>query len=241
PQGREAAVAAALAAFDELDTGRLPGASPSVVPLRSRRRGKWMQGLTAAAAAAVVVVGGIVIANRDGDDDTSTADREREPAVAAPATPGVAPTTAPFAPTTTAQSEIAATDDLGAGAPAEEAEEAEDDAADAPPQAAAPAPPTTGGEPTATTTSAAPMLAESAEELPVLRSPADLTALASARDEPPPPLDDVVEACEDSDVEADAVYEDERGTREDVVVATAGEGYAAVSVEACEAVLIAGG
>lgn len=89
---RESAIAAALAAFDELPaTAAGPVAPPprddataptNIVPFERRRRMRRLQGLSAAAAAVVIVAGGIAISQRD--DGGSTAQRDADSVVEAP-------------------------------------------------------------------------------------------------------------------------------------------------------------
>lgn len=70
PSGaREAAIAAALSAFDE--RGDHVQAPPDVVPLGRRRSARRVQTVGAAAAAVVLIVGGFVIINRESGDDSA--------------------------------------------------------------------------------------------------------------------------------------------------------------------------
>ena len=90
--GRDAAIAAALAVFDDEIAPTIRPAHPAAIPARDvtvptnivpfdqRRRTRWMQSLGAAAAVAAVVVAGAVVATRGGgDDDGSTADVRENP------------------------------------------------------------------------------------------------------------------------------------------------------------------
>jgi hypothetical protein len=211
PAQRDAAIAQALAAFDELQVDA--PTPPNVVPMSSRRRARWMQGLTAAAAAVVLVLGGIVIANRGGGDDS--ADEVRQ---AGATSTGVA------APLVTTATEREAADEPVAAAPTEvmaadvATMAAEATTAIAMDVAAAPAP---AGEP------------------PLLRDDADLASFAASLDVAPPPLDDLVADCEAGTRTdpPDAIFEDADGTVTEVAVASTADGYAAVSLDDCTIVV----
>jgi hypothetical protein len=230
PSVRDAAIAAALAAFDELPVGAAPPeqpvAPPKVASLERRRQMRQMQILTAAAAAAVLVIGGFVVANRGGDDDASTADEVQEAAVtvlseAVEATPTTAPALAPAAaPTTT----TARAGEPGATASA-------DEAADAPMVAA----------PTEMATAESVIEAAGAPadaSLPVLHDPGDLRTFAAGLADDPPAVDEVVADCEQNrQLEPDAEFEDANGDTVAVVVARTADGYTAVSLDDCTIVL----
>jgi len=76
-QAREAGIAAALAAFDELHAASAPIATSTVVPtnvIALQRRKRLHRAITAAAAAVVLVVVGVAaFASRDGNDNDDTA------------------------------------------------------------------------------------------------------------------------------------------------------------------------
>jgi hypothetical protein len=227
PAQRNAAVAAAMSAFDEL---RVETPSPpNVVPIASRRRAHWMQGLTAAAAAAVLVLGGFIVASRGGDDDDSAdevlrADATAPGGVAAPSVTTAAELEAAeeplvAAPTGVATAEVAtaevATTEVATTAVGTTAMATAEIALDA---AAAPA---------------------GAEAPPMLDGPDQLRSFAESLDDAPPPLDDVVADCEAGRRSSppDAVFEDEDGTVTEVAVASTADGYAAVSLDDCAIVL----
>jgi hypothetical protein len=221
--GREAAIAAALAAFDAGDTAG-PQAPPNVVPLGSRRRARRMQALTVAAAGLLVVAGGLVVATRGGGDgDGDSADVQREPAAVSAL--GEAPTTTPAAAGTTA---LATSTTVAPSAAAADAESAASAAEFDQPMAAAPA----AAEVTPVDTSLSEI--KTANDLAAL---GDLTATLIAE---PPPLPDVVDACQDGEIVPAARYVDERGPAIDVALATDDGEIVAVSVEDCTVVLRTG-
>jgi hypothetical protein len=219
-KGREAAIAAALAAFDA-HTEVMPPAAPNVVPLDSRRRARRMQVLTAAAAV-LVVAGGFVVATRGGGDgDGGNADVQRDQVAAS--APAEAPTTTAVASTV----ELATTT---TGAPAGATLDAESAASVAEldqTMAAAPA------APAAEEGAMAPLL-------PAVGGAAELADLAATLEAAPPPLDDVVDACRDGDAIPTAQYVDERGAALDVALADDDGEIVAVSVDDCTVVLRAG-
>ncbi len=216
PAQRDAAIAAALAAFDELQAGA--PTPPNVVPIASRRKAHWMQGLTAAAAVAVLVLGGFVVANRGGDDDT--ADEVRQADVTAP---GVV-----AAPSVTTAAEF---------------DTAQEPLAEAPPDVASAQVATTAVATAAMATTELMMDAAAApaaaEAPPVLRDADQLRSFAESLEDTPPPLDDVVADCETGPRSSppDAIVEDADGTVTDVAVASTADGYAAVSLDNCAIVL----
>jgi hypothetical protein len=76
PAARESALAAALAAFDQLSSDEPAAASTraveaEVVPLAARRRRQYRLLAGAAAAVAVLAVGAAVVGTRDGDDEAA--------------------------------------------------------------------------------------------------------------------------------------------------------------------------
>jgi hypothetical protein len=200
-----------LAAFDGLQDGA--PSPPNVVPMSSRRKARWMQGLTAAAAAVVLVLGGIVIANRGGDDDSADEVRQAEATstgVAAPLLTTATEREAAEEPVATAPAEV-----MSAGVATTPAEATTAIAMDA---AAAPVP---------------------AGDLPVIHDADQLRSFAATLDEPPPPLDDVIADCEAGTRTAapDALIEDVDSTVIEVVVANTDDGYAAVSLDGCTIVV----
>jgi hypothetical protein len=227
PAQRDAAIAAALSAFDEL---RVDAPSPpNVVSIAGRRRARLMQVLTAAAAAAVLVLGGFIIANRGGDDDS--ADEVRRADATAPggvAAPSV--TTAPggvAAPSSTTATELEAAEEPLVAAP--------NDVATA--ELATTAVVTMAMATTEFAMDAA--AAPAAEAPPVLDGADQLRSFAESLDDAPPPLDDVVADCQAGPRPSppEAVFEDEDGTVTEVAVASTADGYAAVSLDDCAIVL----
>jgi hypothetical protein len=213
---RDAAIAAALSAFDELGAD---SPSPSdVVPITSRRKARWMQGLTAAAAVAVLVLGGFVVANREGDDDSAGEVRQAD--VTAPG--GVA------APSVTTAAEFETADEPLAAPPP--------DVATAPAETTAQAATALATTDIMMDAAAAPAVAE---ESPVLHDADQLRSFAQTLGDTPPPLDDVVTDCEAGRRPSppDAMFEDADGTVIDVAVASTADGYAAVSLDDCAIVL----
>jgi hypothetical protein len=221
---REAAIAAALSAFDaqQPTAADLAGADAGVVPLDRRRRTRWMEGITAAAAVALIVVGGFVIANR-GDDDEPTTARELEsgqttrPAAAAADDTATSPAAAPAAaPTTTAVAALIAEDTS-----------AEPEQADAPMVAVAPA-----------TSVTANVLSESAATHAVIADPAQLAEFVASLDRPPPALDAVLAACRAGELDdnPDAAVMTDEGVAA-VVIATTADGPVAVGLADCAIVM----
>jgi hypothetical protein len=231
-EAREAAIAAAMAAFDELpveppDTEQ-PAAPSNVTSLERRRQVRTMQAVTAAAAAAVVlVIGGFVIANRGGGDDESTAVEVQSAEVPAVIERGDSTATEssaliPAAAPTTTTAAVSEPDDVAASAAlnetmaapiATQASESEFDAAEAP--------------------------AAATEAPPVLHDAEDLRTIAEGLPDDPPAVDDVVAQCEQRQPQSipDAVYEDAEGNDTDVALATTADGYAAISLDDCTIVL----
>jgi hypothetical protein len=211
---RDAAINAALATFDGLQVDA--PSPPNVVPMASRRKARWMQGLTAAAAAIVLVLGGIVIVNRGGDDDS--ADEMRQAGATSPAV---------IAPIDTAEAEQDAAEEPLATPPNE--------------MMAAEVAPTTPTAAAATTAIAMDAAAAPAPvgEPDVLRDEADLASFAASLDVAPPPLDDVVADCEAGTRTGppDAMFEDDDGTVIEVAVSSMDDGYAAVALDDCTIVL----
>jgi hypothetical protein len=226
---RDAAVAAALAAFDELHGNSAPAAPTNVVPLEHRRRVQRTQAaLTAVAAAAVLVIGGFIIANRGGDDDATTA-RQQPPAVAPAADESVASEALPSAaPTTTGVSTTAVAADVASAATVSELE-----AADAP-LAAAPSELVTEAS---ASDAAAP--AAAATPLVVVRDADDLRAVAESLDPEPPSDAAVVATCERQPpaMTPDAEFAEADGTFTPVAVASTSGGYAAISLDDCTVLL----
>jgi hypothetical protein len=213
PAQRDAAIAAALGAFDELQVDA--PTPPNVVPMAGRRRARWMQGLTAAAAVAVLVLGGFVVANRGGDDDTAVNVRQAD--VTAPGG-GAGPSVTTAAELETAEEPLAA-------APTE--------------MMAAEAAPTETVGTTAIAMDAAAAAPDATGEPPVLRDADQLSSFAESLEETPPPLDDVVADCGvgPRSFPPDAMVEDADGTVTEVAIASTDDGYAAVALDNCAIVL----
>jgi hypothetical protein len=225
---REAAIAAALSAFDAQHptAADLAGADAGVVPLDRRRRTRWMEGIAAAAAVALIVVGGFVIANRDDDDESTTA-RELEsgqttrPAAAAADDTATSPAAAPAAaPTTAAVAALIAEDTS-----------AEPEQADAPMVAVAPSTSVTANV-------TANVLSESTATRAVIADPAQLAEFVASLDRPPPALDAVLAACRAGDLDdnPDAAVMTDEGAA-DVVIATTADGPVAVELADCAIVM----
>ena len=246
-ESREAAIAAALAVFDEeyAPVTMPPGpdqradvpAPTNIVPLAQRRRLRWMQGLGAAAAAAVVVAAGAVIATRGGDDDGTAAD-EQQPAATSPLERDTKPDDPAAIPTTVgpelmAAAEASATEPLDEDTPAGAADEtASQDAEDAEDAAGAPA-----ESPTAPAPAAAPPTTTAAR-LIVIITEDDLAALADEIKPEPPAVEGAHSACESQSLKADATFEDDAGARHPVaVVIIDGDTFGALALDSCEIVL----
>lgn len=235
---RDAAVAAALAAFD---AQQIPAPPPNVVPIERSGRWRWRHGL-GVAAAAVVVVAGIAILrdNAEAPSEIQTAERASTPTSIAPAAldAGVTPNSVE-----SDNDSDGDTDDEpdteeyeGAGA---EPMAAESNAALTPPAAAAPAPGAAAPAPGA----AAPATAVA---LPEVTTKAELIALAARlvdeRDAPLPDRRDAREQCRDEDrvtpvLVADAVYVDEDGVTYDIVVVDDNGEAVGLDVESCDLVV----
>jgi hypothetical protein len=217
PAQRDAAITAALSAFDEL-RARDPSA-PTIVPISSRRHARWMQGVTAVAAAALLVVGGFVIANRGDDDGSADEVLQAEPTITAEREAADAPLVAP---------------------PTEQAAAAESVEELAP---AAVAPTTAAATTTLATTElamdAAAAAPAAASESPVLQDADQLRSFAESLDVAPPPLTDVLADCESGRLPStpDAMIEDADSNLSEVVVASTEGGYAAVSLDDCTIVI----
>jgi hypothetical protein len=230
--GRESAIAAALAVFDEQHDGGAgqPSAPATIVPLDRRRRMRRMQGLTAVAAAAVLVIGGLVIANRDGGDDEATraGEQQRAATIESGDAALVAPTTTGAPPTTISAPAPTATTPAAAPLVAEDTSSALEQA-DAPMAAAVPA---TSGEDGA--------LTQAAEAPPpsVITDAGALAAFVASLDRPPPPVDEVLAACRagelDDQPDATAITDD---AVYDVAVASSPDGPVAVDLGDCTVVM----
>lgn len=251
---RETAIAAALAAFDELPATAAAPAAPAprgdvtaptnIVPFERRRRMRRIQGLSAAAAAVVIVAGGIAISQRN--DGDSTAERDPDSAAGAPATAPLAggTTNAAAGPSTTPEPMMAVV-------PTTVGFEVEDETVDG---AAADAPEGTLTSATqlsemavpATTSPGvgvvppAPVAEDTDTTFAVLRDEDDLADFAATMKDPPLAADDAGAECEDDTLKADAIYEDDAGDRHPIVVVLIDEEdeqLGALSLDSCEIVL----
>lgn len=273
---REAAVAAALAVFDERPASTMPStpgpsAPTNVIPIEHRRRLRRWQGLSAAAAAIVIVGGGIAITRRGGDDTLPSSDQRREstpmfeaPAVSQPVDTkppvvsdvaatdapmmAVTPTTAAEQPSDAAADEAEVSQDQSAEIEAQASQDqsaeagAESDAA-APPAAGAPADTAVGAIAPPSTTPpapAAPPATTVAVGQVVIEDDDDLVEFAESMKTEPTDIDVAEDACEDGTLKADAVYEDDDGSRRAIVVVTVENDrldLGALSLDDCEIVL----
>ena len=226
---RDAAVAAALAAFDELRVGTTPPPAPpaTVSSLDRRRQARRMQALTAVAAAAVLVVGGFVIANRDGDDDS--AGEIRQAPVSARAVESPVTSAESAAPDVTL--EPAGSEPSAEFAESDAAADAEDEPLAAAPPPAAPA--------TSVPSQGAAADAAAATEPPIVSDAAELRTYVETLDDEPPPVAEVIAACEEgpSPAPPEARFEDDDGVLTDIAVALTADGYAAVALDDCAIVL----
>jgi len=259
PHARESAIAAALAAFDDLPstvTGSLettPAADPTaptnIVPFDRRRRLRRLQGLSVAAAAIAIVAGGITIAQRGGGSNDASV-REPNSAGDAPAdterdepAPVGAETPTSALPSTTSGAMMAvvpttAADEAEAGdQPADAVLSTDPDAAEvassasAPDDAAAAAAPTMPSPP-------APV--ETLARLMVLRNEDDLIDFAETMKDQPLAQADAEADCDDGTLKADAVYQDDDGAEHPIVVVLLdedGDPLGALSLDDCTIVL----
>jgi hypothetical protein len=254
--GRDAAIAAALAVFDDEIAPTLRPAHPATIPARDvtaptnivpfdqRRRTRWMQSLGAAAALAAVVVAGAVVATRGGgDDDGSTADvRENPPlsvvdtladdeAAQAPVAAEVATTEGDVLMAVEATAESAP--DAGDAAVADQANEYDESTVTTVSGGAAPAaaPPTLGAPPAAPATTAAARAV-------VIATGDDLLEFAETLKDTPIDVDDAESACSDGSLKADATFEDDIGDQHPIIVVTIDDDtLGAFTLDDCDVVL----
>ena len=253
---RDAAIAAALAVFDDEIASTIRPAPPAAIPARDvtaptnivpfdqRRRMRWMQSLGAAAAVAAVVVAGAVVATRGGDDDGSTADEVRDnpplsavadtsdedEAAQAPAAAEVATSDAGVLMAVEPTAESAP--DAGDAAVGDQASETEEGPATTEPGPAAPAaaPPTSTATAAPATTAAARMIVVVTED--------DLLELAETLKATPLDVDDAESECTDRSLKAEATFEDDAGDQHPIIVVSVDDDtLGALTLDDCDVVL----